>query len=130
MTLLNEKEKVYFLIDLLDMHMKKLPNDSPISNYLESILGVLKTKDPILQEAAISNSVLFINNLAQSTSETNDLISYLERYITELEIELKNDPSNDLLKGNIKGIKHAVVMARMIRQGSRGQGKGIDVIID
>ncbi|MGK9250726.1 hypothetical protein [Paenibacillus humicus] len=130
MTLLNETEKVYFLIDLLDRHMKKLPNDSPISNYLESILGFLKTKDPILQEAAISNSVLLINNLPQSTFDTNDLISYLERYIAELEIELKNDPSNDFLKGKIKGIKHAVVMARMIRQGSRSQGEGIDVIID
>ncbi len=130
MTLLNETEKVYFLIDLLDRHMKTLPNDSPISNYLESILGFLKTKDPFLQEAAISNSVLLINNLPQSTSETNDLISYLERYIAELEIELKNDPSNDFLKGKIKGIMHAVVMARMIRQGNRSQGEGIDVIID
>jgi len=130
MTLLNETEKVYFLIDLLDRHLIKLPNDSPISNFLESILSFLRTTDPIHQEEAISNSLLFINNLAQSAAETNDLISHLERHMAELEIELKNDPSDDVLKGKIKGIKDAVVTARMLRRSSTSQGEGIDVIID
>lgn len=109
--------------------MKKLPKDSPISNYLESILGFLRTADPILQEAAISNTELFINNIAQCAAETNDLISCLERYMAELETELKNDPSDDVLKRKIKSIKHAVETARMLRRSSKSQGEGIDVII-
>ncbi|MNW66609.1 hypothetical protein D3C74_450930 [compost metagenome] len=50
--------------------------------------------------------------------------------MAELEIELKNDPSDDVLKGKIKGIKDAVVTARMLRRSSKSQGEGIDVIID
>ncbi len=128
--MLDDIEKISFLIDVLDRHMKKLPKDSPIRNYLESIQSFLRTTDPIHQEAAIANSVLFINNLAQSASETNDLINYLERHMAELEIELKNDPSDDVLKGKIKGIKNAVITARMLRRSSGSRGEGIDVIID
>ncbi|MUG74032.1 hypothetical protein [Paenibacillus validus] len=130
MALLNETEKVDFLIDLLDQHMQKLPDEDILRNYLESIHGFLKTNDSILQKAAISNSVLFMDNLAQSTSETDYLISYFEKYMAELETKLKEEPENDFLKGKIKGIKHAVVIAKMIKKGNEYQGEGISVIID
>ncbi|OUS78134.1 hypothetical protein B1748_05065 [Paenibacillus sp. MY03] len=130
MTLLNDTKKVSILIDILARHMKKLPNDSAIRDYLGTIKSFLETKIPTIQEKAISNSTKFINTLAQCTSETNDLINCLEGELAELEMEMKNDPSDDLLKGNIKGIKHALVLTRMMRLGYRSQGEGIDVIID
>lgn len=64
MTLLNDEEKVTFLIDLLERHIDKLPSENSFVNYLESIRGFLKTKDPILQKTAISNSELFIDNFS------------------------------------------------------------------
>ena len=64
MTLLNDEEKVAFLIELLDRQIDNLPGENSFANYLESIRGFLKTKDPILQKAAISNSELFIDNFS------------------------------------------------------------------
>ncbi|MEK3914202.1 hypothetical protein [Paenibacillus sp. FSL H7-0331] len=64
MTLLNDGEKVTILIDLLERHIDKLPSENSFANYLESIRGFLKTKDPILQKAAFSNSELFIDNFS------------------------------------------------------------------
>lgn len=65
MTLLNDSEKVTFLIDVLDRHIDKLSSEETFANYLESIRAFLKTKDPILQKAAYSNSELFMDNLSQ-----------------------------------------------------------------
>lgn len=53
MTLLNDEEKVAFLIELLERHMSKFPAESNLANYLESIRGFLKTKDPILQKQRV-----------------------------------------------------------------------------
>lgn len=64
MTLLNDEEKVAFLIELLERHMSKFPAESNLANYLESIRGFLKTKDPILQKAECSNSELFIDSIS------------------------------------------------------------------
>ncbi|WP_339372085.1 hypothetical protein [Paenibacillus elgii] len=64
MTLLNDTEKVTFLINLLDHHIKKLSKEDIFANYLESIRIFLKTKDSILQKAAFSNSELIIDNLS------------------------------------------------------------------
>ncbi len=64
MTLLNDEEKVTFLIELLERHMSKFPAESNLANYLESIRGFLKTKDPILQIAVFSNSELFIDSIS------------------------------------------------------------------
>ena len=58
MTLLNDEEKVTFLIDLLDRHIDKLRSENSFVNYLESIRVFLKTKDPILQKTAISGNGL------------------------------------------------------------------------
>ncbi|WP_442602774.1 hypothetical protein [Paenibacillus sp. KN14-4R] len=66
MTLLNDEEKVTFLIGLLERHIDKLPSENSFANYLESIRGFLKTKDPILQKAAFSNSELFIDNFSHT----------------------------------------------------------------
>ncbi|GMX66752.1 hypothetical protein Elgi_60240 [Paenibacillus elgii] len=63
-TLLNDTEKVTFLINLLDHHIKKLSKEDIFANYLESIRIFLKTKDSILQKAAFSNSELIIDNLS------------------------------------------------------------------
>lgn len=68
MTLLNDTEKVALLINVLDRHIDKLPGEDTFANYLESIRGFLKTKDPILQKAAFSNSELFIDNISHSIS--------------------------------------------------------------
>lgn len=130
MYLLSDSEKVHFLIDLLDDHMKELADEDPLRNYIESLQCFLKTRDPIVQKAAASNSVLFIDNLAHRNTGTEDLISYYERYLAELETELKDESQNEFLKGKIKGIKHALVIARMIRQGNRHKGDGISIIID
>lgn len=64
MTLLNDSEKIAFLIDVLDHHIDKLPSEENFSNYLESIRAFLKTKDPILQKAAYSNSELFMDTMS------------------------------------------------------------------
>ncbi|WP_240418714.1 hypothetical protein [Paenibacillus periandrae] len=64
MTLPNDGEKVNILIELLERHIDKLPSENSFANYLESIRGFLKTKDPILQKAAFSNSELFIDNFS------------------------------------------------------------------
>ncbi|MFH5181451.1 hypothetical protein ACHHV8_01700 [Paenibacillus sp. TAB 01] len=64
MTLLNDTEKVAFLIHVLNRHIEKLPSDDTIACYLESIRGFLKTKDATLQKAAFSNSELFLDNIA------------------------------------------------------------------
>ncbi len=130
MTLLNDTEKVQFLIGLFDNHTAKLPHDSSFRNYIESIQGFLKTDDPILQKAAISNSILFFENLEHSISEIDSIISYFERYLEELEAELQLDLQNELLQGKIKGIKHALVIVRMMRHGRRYQGEGVSIIID
>lgn len=68
MTLLNDTEKVAFLISILDHHIKKLPSEDTFANYLESIRFFLSTNDSINQKAAISNSELFIDNLAYHLS--------------------------------------------------------------
>ncbi|MEK5478145.1 hypothetical protein NYE70_14660 [Paenibacillus sp. FSL R5-0407] len=130
MTLLNDTEKVQFLIGLFDNHMAKLPNESSFRNYIESIQGFLKTDDLILQKAAISNSILFFEILEHSITDIDFIVSYFERYLEELEIELKGDLQNEFLKGKIKGIQHALVIARMMRHGRGYQGEGINIIID
>lgn len=53
--------------------MDKLPGESNFSNYLESIRGFLKTKDPILQKAALSNSELFIDSISHDVNNSNYL---------------------------------------------------------
>ncbi len=63
MTLLDDTEKVAFLISTLNRHIKKLPSENAFANYLESIQIFLSTNDSINQKAAISNSELFIDNL-------------------------------------------------------------------
>lgn len=73
MTLLNDEEKVAFLIELLERHMNKLPGESNFSNYLESICGFLKTKDPILQKAALYNTELFIDSISHEFNKSNFL---------------------------------------------------------
>ncbi|MUG68394.1 hypothetical protein GNP94_20690 [Paenibacillus campinasensis] len=131
MTLLNETEKVKLLIGLFEKHLAKLPNESSFRNYIESIQDFLKTDDSILQKEAISNSILFFENLEQhSISEIDSLISYFERYLEELEAELQGDLQNEFLKGKIKGIKHALVIIRMMRHGRSYQGEGVNIIID
>ncbi|MBG9734960.1 hypothetical protein [Paenibacillus alvei] len=62
--MLNDTEKVTFLIHVLEHHIDRLPKEDTFTNYLESICGFLKTKDPILQKAAYSNSELFIDNIS------------------------------------------------------------------
>jgi hypothetical protein len=47
MTLLNDAERVAFLISLLDRHINELPSEDTFANYLESLHGFLKTKDPV-----------------------------------------------------------------------------------
>ena len=64
MSLLNDSEKVKFLIDVLDRHIDKLSGETTLANYLESIRGFLKTEDPNLHKVAFSNSELFADNLA------------------------------------------------------------------
>lgn len=68
MTLLNDTEKVTLLINILDRHIEKLLSEDTFANYLESIRGILKTDDSILQKAAFSNSELFIDNLSHILS--------------------------------------------------------------
>lgn len=68
MTLLSDNEKVTFLINTLERHIEKFPSEDTFANYLESIHVFLKTKDPILQKAAFSNSELFIDNLSHILS--------------------------------------------------------------
>ncbi|UJF33756.1 hypothetical protein [Paenibacillus hexagrammi] len=63
MTLLDDTEKVTFLISSLDRHIKNLPSKNAFANYLESIRIFLSTNDSINQKAAISNSELFVDNL-------------------------------------------------------------------
>ncbi|ASS68156.1 MULTISPECIES: hypothetical protein [Paenibacillus] len=130
MRLLNDTEKVQFLIDLFGNHMEKIPSENSFRDYIESIQGFLKTHDSILQKAAISNSILFFENLEHSISEIDSIISYFERYLEELEAELQEDLQNQFLKGKIKGVKHALVIVRMMRQGRRYQGEGVNIIID
>ncbi|BCG60451.1 hypothetical protein [Paenibacillus sp. URB8-2] len=62
MTLLNDTEKVIFLINALERHIEKLSSEDIFANYLDSIRCFLNTNDPILQKAAFSNSELFIDN--------------------------------------------------------------------
>ncbi|MCK8489244.1 hypothetical protein M0651_18895 [Paenibacillus sp. MBLB2552] len=130
MTLLNDTEKVQLLIGLFDNHMAKLPNESSFRNYIELIQSFLKTGDLILQKAAISNSILFFENLEQCNPEIDSIISCFERYLEELKAELQGDLQNEFLKGKIKGIKHALVIARMMRHGRGYQGEGVNIIID
>ncbi|GFN33859.1 hypothetical protein [Paenibacillus xylaniclasticus] len=73
MSLLNDSEKVKFLIDVLDRHIDKLSGETTLANYLASIRGFLKTEDPNLQKVAFSNSELFVDNLAY---KLNSQISY------------------------------------------------------
>ena len=63
MSLLNDGEKVAFLIDILNRHIQKLPCGDTFRNYLESICGILKHDDSFLQKAAFANSELFIDAL-------------------------------------------------------------------
>lgn len=63
MTLLTDSEKVEFLITALDNHITKLPSENSFRYYLESVLGFLKTENPISQKVAYSNAELFIDNL-------------------------------------------------------------------
>ncbi|WP_339186017.1 hypothetical protein NST37_24780 [Brevibacillus sp. FSL K6-6036] len=130
MTLLNDTEKVQFLISLFDNHIEKLPTEGTFRNYIESIQYFLKSDDSIIQKAAISNCNLFFENLEHSISEIDSLISYFERYSEELKVELQGDLQNEFLKGKIKGIKHALVIIRMMRHGRSYQGKGVNIIID
>ncbi|NOJ73115.1 hypothetical protein [Paenibacillus alvei] len=62
--MLNDTEKVTFLVNVLEHHIDRLPKEDAFTNYLESIHGFLKTKDPILQKAAFSSSELFIDNIS------------------------------------------------------------------
>jgi hypothetical protein len=57
------------LIRTLDRHIKQLHIEDTFSNYLESIRIFLSTKESINQKAAISNSELFIDNLAYHLSD-------------------------------------------------------------
>lgn len=130
MTLLNETEKVQFLMGLFENHLAKLPNGSSHRDYIESIQGFLKTDDSVIQKAAISKSIQFFENLERSISEIDSLISYFERYSEKLEAELQGNLQNEFLNGKIKGIKHALVIIRMMRHGRRYQGEGVNIIID
>ncbi|WP_055107612.1 hypothetical protein [Paenibacillus ihumii] len=68
MSLLNDGEKVAFLIEILNRHIQKLPCGDTFRNYLESICGVLKHDDLFIQKAAIANSELFIEALSNILS--------------------------------------------------------------
>lgn len=68
MSLLNDCEKVAFLIDILNRHIQKLPCGDTFTNYLESICGILKHDDSFLQKAAFANSELFIDALSNILS--------------------------------------------------------------
>jgi hypothetical protein len=57
------------LIRTLDRHIKQLHSKDTFANYLESIRIFLSTKESINQKAAISNSELFIDNLAYHLSD-------------------------------------------------------------
>lgn len=127
---MSDTEKVHFLIELIDSHMKVLADKDPLRSYVESLKCFLKTRDSIVQKDAISNSGLFIDNLAHRYTETESIITYYERYLGELEAELEVESQNEFLKGKIKGIKHALIIARMIRHGNRYHGEGVSVIID
>ena len=99
--------------------------------HLNQIQCFLKTDDLIIQKTKISNSNLFFENLEHSIFEIDSLISYFERYMEELEVELQGDLQNEFLKGKIKGIKHVLVIIRMMRQhGRRSPGEGVNIIID
>ncbi|MBY0158730.1 hypothetical protein H0178_23530 [Cytobacillus firmus] len=53
LTLLNDSEKVAFLIAVLECHIDKLPSKEIFLNYLESIRAFLKTKDPNSPKSSI-----------------------------------------------------------------------------
>ncbi|MCK8487004.1 hypothetical protein M0651_07470 [Paenibacillus sp. MBLB2552] len=66
MSLLSDSEKVKLLISILDDHIDKLPREDNFANYLETIRFFLKTKDPIIQKAAVSTSGILIENAANN----------------------------------------------------------------
>jgi hypothetical protein len=63
MVALTDSEKVDLLIALLEAHLEKMQTENTLSNYLESLTSFLKSRDQILQKAAVSNSSLFFDNL-------------------------------------------------------------------
>lgn len=64
MSLLSDSEKVELLISILDNLIDQLPHEDSFGNYLETIRFFLKTKEPIIQKAAVSTSDTLIENVA------------------------------------------------------------------
>lgn len=51
--------------------------------------------------------------MSEEMESIKHLIGYFENYLIELALELQNDPDDLFIQGKIKGVQHALQMARM-----------------
>ncbi|UUZ80425.1 hypothetical protein LJK88_36905 [Paenibacillus sp. P26] len=56
------------------------------------------------------------------------LIEHFEKYLNELQLELEGSNNDLFLQGKIEGVKHSLLVSRMLFRGR--SGNPIDVIID
>jgi len=81
LSLLSDSEKMELLISILNHHIDKIPYNESFTNYLEAIRFFLKTKDPIIQKAAVSTSNILIENVVYNLSTQFNLKQAVETLI-------------------------------------------------